>query len=286
MEPKYMVNNFLVSTGFVLILILALIVVICFVIYAIISSINEKYFTFINEHSKAIKILNEINDSYSFFTISDTILKNSYDNSYYYDNISCEDYLTYYLAYNKKDVSITINNIYENKRNYKRYVDEINERCILNRFDISTENYKEQKLKTFEKIAFNKKIKKPVLDYLIYVDLKLTNINGAYLSHKSNNFRIDEIRSIIKKLNQKMDGYYLDYDTWQAISRVERGKVTNRMRFAIYERDHYRCRKCGRRTQDLEIDHIIPIAKGGKTTYNNLQTLCHECNAKKGANIE
>ncbi|MBP5466276.1 MAG: HNH endonuclease [Clostridia bacterium] len=52
------------------------------------------------------------------------------------------------------------------------------------------------------------------------------------------------------------------------------------MRFSIYKRDGYRCQHCGRsgRFVDLEIDHIIPISKGGKSTYDNLQTLCQRCN--------
>ncbi|MBO4667476.1 MAG: HNH endonuclease [Bacilli bacterium] len=58
------------------------------------------------------------------------------------------------------------------------------------------------------------------------------------------------------------------------------------MRFSIYARDGNRCRKCGRRTGDLEIDHIIPIAKGGKSTYENLQTLCKSCNKKKGSSLD
>lgn len=28
----------------------------------------------------------------------------------------------------------------------------------------------------------------------------------------------------------------------------------------------------------LHVDHIIPIAKGGKTVKENLRTLCEECN--------
>ena len=58
------------------------------------------------------------------------------------------------------------------------------------------------------------------------------------------------------------------------------------MRFSIYEKDNYRCRKCKRHTDDLEIDHIIPIAKGGKSEYNNLQTLCKRCNMNKSDIIE
>ena len=58
------------------------------------------------------------------------------------------------------------------------------------------------------------------------------------------------------------------------------------MRFAIYNRDGYRCCKCGRKTNDLEIDHIMPISKGGKTHPDNLQTLCKKCNKEKSNIIE
>ncbi|WP_411815422.1 HNH endonuclease [Kurthia gibsonii] len=35
----------------------------------------------------------------------------------------------------------------------------------------------------------------------------------------------------------------------------------------------------------LEIDHIIPISKGGMSSEDNLQTLCWKCNRSKGAKI-
>lgn len=44
-----------------------------------------------------------------------------------------------------------------------------------------------------------------------------------------------------------------------------------------------KCLCCGEK-QKLEMDHIVPISLGGKTTIHNIQPLCASCNARKGAN--
>ena len=59
-----------------------------------------------------------------------------------------------------------------------------------------------------------------------------------------------------------------------------------RMRFRIMQRDNFKCCLCGRSPANdssvqLVIDHIHPWALGGETTYDNLQTLCQECNLGK-----
>ena len=43
------------------------------------------------------------------------------------------------------------------------------------------------------------------------------------------------------------------------------------------------CYYCGRRfaPDELTMDHIIPIIRGGKSTKNNLATACKDCNNKK-----
>ena len=45
-------------------------------------------------------------------------------------------------------------------------------------------------------------------------------------------------------------------------------------------RDGARCRRC-RTAVNLEIDHIVPVSKGGRTEEVNLQTLCRRCNRRK-----
>lgn len=52
----------------------------------------------------------------------------------------------------------------------------------------------------------------------------------------------------------------------------------------VWNRDGGKCVKCG--SQDnLEFDHIIPISKGGATSYRNIQLLCKKCNLDKSNKI-
>ena len=49
-------------------------------------------------------------------------------------------------------------------------------------------------------------------------------------------------------------------------------------------RDRYRCRICGtrKRARELDVDHIVEIAKGGAALeYSNLQTVCRACHRAK-----
>lgn len=52
----------------------------------------------------------------------------------------------------------------------------------------------------------------------------------------------------------------------------------------IWARDDGRCRKCGA-TADLQLDHIIPLAKGGSRNADNLQVLCCSCNRAKTSGL-
>lgn len=45
-----------------------------------------------------------------------------------------------------------------------------------------------------------------------------------------------------------------------------------------------RCLKCGA-TQNLQWDHIVPLAKGGKHSIGNLQRLCRKCNEHKHTTV-
>ncbi len=59
-------------------------------------------------------------------------------------------------------------------------------------------------------------------------------------------------------------------------------------RMSIFNRDNHKCVYCNRSPIEhdvvLQVDHIIPLAKGGSSTVDNLVTSCSECNVSKLAN--
>lgn len=78
--------------------------------------------------------------------------------------------------------------------------------------------------------------------------------------------------------------------TASAFAKEQRNLMTKKLREQIKKRDNFTCCACGNSTYDepnllLEIDHIIPVAKGGCTIEENLQTLCWKCNRAKSDKI-
>ena len=49
----------------------------------------------------------------------------------------------------------------------------------------------------------------------------------------------------------------------------------------IHVRDNFTCQYCGH-VKEISIDHILPVSRGGKSTWENTVTACQKCNSKKG----
>lgn len=77
------------------------------------------------------------------------------------------------------------------------------------------------------------------------------------------------------------------YAEWRVrVAEEQRGKLKRR-----YVPVHLRrkiaglpCATCGRPPKS-EVDHIIPISRGGDSSESNLQPLCGICNMAKGARL-
>lgn len=69
----------------------------------------------------------------------------------------------------------------------------------------------------------------------------------------------------------------------KAQARERGGTVGVALRFQALTRDHFRCRYCGvnGKAFELHVDHVVPLARGGESTLDNLATACAPCNLGK-----
>lgn len=70
----------------------------------------------------------------------------------------------------------------------------------------------------------------------------------------------------------------------------QRALMTAKIRSFIKERDNHTCRYCSVSVAQepnllLEVDHIMPLSRGGLSALDNLQTLCWRCNRTKSNKI-
>lgn len=64
---------------------------------------------------------------------------------------------------------------------------------------------------------------------------------------------------------------------------AKRKSISKKIRFEVFKRDSFTCQYCGVSAPDvtLQVDHIVPVSKGGKDDIINLVTSCVDCNAGK-----
>lgn len=67
----------------------------------------------------------------------------------------------------------------------------------------------------------------------------------------------------------------------------KRSILTKSIKFEVFKKYDYKCVECGATKEDcrLEIDHIIPVSRGGSDELSNLQVLCKDCNSAKSNRI-
>lgn len=85
--------------------------------------------------------------------------------------------------------------------------------------------------------------------------------------------RIEALRAEVKALEQV-----------GTIERHIRTPIPTGVRIAVWHRDGGKCVKCGA-ANNLHFDHIIPVAKGGASTVENIELLCAQCNMQKSDKI-
>lgn len=90
------------------------------------------------------------------------------------------------------------------------------------------------------------------------------------------------IDALVETLSEKI--------RWRKSAAGQRALMTAKLRDYIKTRDNHTCRQCSISIHAephllLEVDHIIPVSKGGLSAEENLQTLCWRCNRSKSNKV-
>lgn len=90
------------------------------------------------------------------------------------------------------------------------------------------------------------------------------------------------IDALVETLSEKI--------RWRKSAAGQRALMTARFREHIKSRDNWTCKQCAISVHAephllLEVDHIMPVSRGGLSTEENLQTLCWRCNRTKSNKV-
>ena len=118
-------------------------------------------------------------------------------------------------------------------------------------------------------------------------DLYFPVYTFQYISPGGNSSADLKIKLDVKNL-ESLARYMWGTLSYRNTVKGQRALMTARLREEVKKRDFHTCQMCGLSINHepnllLEIDHIIPVSKGGITCLENLQTLCWKCNRSKGA---
>lgn len=113
--------------------------------------------------------------------------------------------------------------------------------------------------------------------YPIYV-FEYVSAGGNSAQRTTVTLNTQTIDALVETMSQKI--------RWRRSAAGQRALMTARLRESIKARDGYACRQCAISVAAephllLEVDHIIPVSRGGLSTVENLQTLCWKCNRSK-----
>ena len=114
-----------------------------------------------------------------------------------------------------------------------------------------------------------------------YVRFQYETPKEGYIRYKDALFTLKEMLAYHKQMK--------DIENYKQSAQYQRSKMSSSLRYEIMKRDNFRCVLCGRGAEDgvkLHIDHIVPVSRGGKTEWNNLRTLCQDCNLGKRDKLE
>lgn len=241
--------------------------------------IHKKRLQFVRETSQLLDALKQINGEFSFHTFTSNfqyrkLLKSKAS----YDRANLLDILDEWVSFHEYDIVNTIKMMNENCVLFEEYTRKFE---LAIQEDASVHHaYRDQYryFGRYEKKEVQKLRLNPPQNIYVTIHKQYTSPKGRNYYHNEQTYTQMTVNNSLLKCQQAREK--------QDERQRERAKMTDSLRYDILRRDGFKCCICGATAEDgikLHVDHIKPVAKGGKTEKSNLRTLCDRCNHGKGA---
>lgn len=246
------------------------------IIYFIVKRFIKHRNKIVTSNSLKIQSLIKLNDEYSFKSINKKhfIFEREFSRKSL-ERVTGKSIIKYHIENNIDSLRTDIESAIDNINKLDNYNNDITK--IMSIVSKNETKYSNKKFKKIEDRIFNSLIYKKE-DF--FVNLKLE------VNYKSTGGKVDESRygkysfmDLCEIYNEWNNG-----NKYEETKKQERKIMNDGIRYNVLKRDNYTCQICGKNSKDgvkLHVDHIIPVAKGGKTVMSNLQTLCDRCNIGK-----
>ena len=136
--------------------------------------------------------------------------------------------------------------------------------------------YDESQIQYYERVVKSMPVRVLLNHSVITKDKNQISLNTKALTFNQKQKLITLCDS---KLNEFLESRGLKLWDYRLIDNP----VPDSLRYRVLKKSNFRCDLCGATKQDrpLDVDHIIPRSRRGKTEESNLQVLCSKCNRSK-----
>ena len=225
------------------------------------------------KHSTFMPILCKLNSEYVnvFCEFDDTYKTTHYCNSKsQFDKTNFNRILHDFCTTNKDHLNYIIPLAYKNSYSFTEYKEK-----ALNILD-NKSYYNSKIMKSLEIRVFQEAMLSPPTTVNVTIHSRYVSPKGRNSYHNYYTFEMSSISSCLDNIERE--------NSFEQEKRRQRARMSDSLRYDIMKRDGFKCVLCGASQKDgakLHVDHIFPIAKGGKTEPSNLRTLCDRCNLGK-----
>lgn len=243
------------------------------------SYIRKKYENLVIQTSKRYKAISWLNSTYDFHES----LKGLYDLYWTVNSKAQLDRFNFWQKF-KDEISVRpeqyqnlLDLANENHRKYAKYKKDVeflpayteaNAECV--------KGHSYKKYSFYEHDICDNELLKPITFIEFRCNVEYTSPAGRNWYEQYQIFGHNQIQQLLDEVE--------DDFRRKETTAYQRSLMTPTLRYDVMKRDGFRCVLCGRTADDgvkLHVDHILPIAKGGKTIKSNLRTLCEDCNHGK-----